>query len=69
MSNIIGSTNNWETIPNFCDLPKIYYFHVENIHIYERINFKNNLGNMYLIKTQFKTKVRVLFLKERNPTQ
>ena len=49
---------NWETLPNFCDLPRIselYYFHVENFHIYKRINFKNYLENMYLIKTQFNT--------------
>ena len=49
---------NWETLSNFCDLPRIYelyYFHVENLHIYERINFKHYLENMYLIKTQFNT--------------
>ena len=42
MSNIFGRL--YQTF----DLPKIYYLHVENLHIYERINFKNNLGNMYV---------------------
>ena len=40
---------NWD----FCDFPRIYelyYFYIENLYICERNNFKNYLGNTYLIK-------------------